>query len=229
MTPVHPKALELIRGISAVQKLEKVAAQYPDDAEVQEKVAAVRARITDEIFGHLKESSFGSAIKSSLGNVGKGLGWGLGIGGGVAAPLALGGAALARYGRSQSEQTAENVGEIVRNKLLTGALGLAGIGLGTYGVSKLLGGAAGSPIDNYISQPRTPAASQAPPISKWGSAENEEDRVNEAIEKLAAVGVVDALLDSLPASLDEGAQKLAAEVRAMNRHYGVYVLSELCR
>jgi ABC-type histidine transport system ATPase subunit len=63
---------------------------------------------------------------------------------------------------------------------------------------------------------------------KWGSAD-EQARVEEAVEKLAAVGVVENLLDTLPATLSEAAQKTAAEVRSLNRQYGTYVLSELCR
>ena len=99
MFSVHPRTFDLVRGISAVRKLEKLAGQYPDDAEVQEKTAAVRARLNNEIFEFAKEANwatqairaaekggraaassgapgFWGALKSGLG---KGLGTGTGF------------------------------------------------------------------------------------------------------------------------------------------------------
>jgi hypothetical protein len=57
----------------------------------------------------------------------------------------------------------------------------------------------------------------------------EDARLEEAVEKLAAVGTIEGMLNTLPSDTSAEAQKLAGEVRALNRAYGVHVLNELLK
>jgi hypothetical protein len=53
------------------------------------------------------------------------------------------------------------------------------------------------------------------------------DVLKEAVEKMATVGAIEGLLSVVPMSASEDTLKLAAELRAMNRHYGARILGEL--
>lgn len=63
-------------------------------------------------------------------------------------------------------------------------------------------------------------------LASKGSVEPEE-RLEEAAHKMATVGAVEGILNTLPGGLSEDAIKLAAEIRALNRAYGVKILGEL--
>ena len=97
---------------------------------------------------------------------------------------------------------ADETSSLLQNRLLQTALALAGVGAGLYGLNKLT--------------TDTPKMASA-----------DEDLLNEASEKLAAVGMLDELLNDLPKSLSEDTLKLAQEIRASNRGYGIHLLSEL--
>jgi hypothetical protein len=66
-------------------------------------------------------------------------------------------------------------------------------------------------------------------LSKLSSYEPIEDsaRLKDGIAKLATVGAIEGLLSLVPNTLSEDATKLAAELRALNRHYGAKLLHEL--
>lgn len=51
--------------------------------------------------------------------------------------------------------------------------------------------------------------------------------LREALQKIATVGAIEGLLNLVPATVSEGTVKLAAELRAINRHYGAKLLFEL--
>jgi hypothetical protein len=61
------------------------------------------------------------------------------------------------------------------------------------------------------------------------TAGDETARLEEAVEKLAAVGTIEGMLNALPPNTSADVQKLAVEVRALNRAYGVHVLNELLK
>ena len=51
--------------------------------------------------------------------------------------------------------------------------------------------------------------------------------LQEALQKIATVGAIEGLLNLVPPTISEDAVKLAAELRAINRHYGAKLLHEL--
>lgn len=122
-----------------------------------------------------------------------------------AAPLAgvgLVGHSLLSKARDDAKETAADI----RNKVLQTGLGLAGIGAGMYGLHRLAEG------------PRSG--------HKKESADHEET-VRELVEKLATVGEIEDRLGSLDIDkLSPEAQKLAYELRILNRGYGVQLLHE---
>jgi len=97
---------------------------------------------------------------------------------------------------------ADETSDVLQNRILQTALALAGIGAGLYGLNKL--------------------TSQQPKM-----AADDNALLDEANEKLATVGMIDELLSALPEDVSEDATKLASEIRALNRSYGVHLLSEL--
>jgi hypothetical protein len=97
---------------------------------------------------------------------------------------------------------ADETSDLLQNRILQTALALAGVGAGLYGMHKL--------------------TSDSPKM-----AADDQELLEEANEKLATVGLLDELLGSVPTGLSEEATKLAAEIRALNRGYGVHLLDEL--
>ena len=123
---------------------------------------------------------------------------GAAYGAGVVLPVALGGSYL--LGRA-GDETRESVADM-RNKALQTALGVGAVGAGLYGLHHL-----------------------ANRGEKQASFQEEE--VMELTEKLAAVGMIEEMLDGVETEkLSDDAQKLAAEIRAINRGYGVQLLHE---
>lgn len=51
--------------------------------------------------------------------------------------------------------------------------------------------------------------------------------LSDAVTKLATVGAIEGMLNLLPNTLSPETQKLAMEIRALNRGYGVQILSDL--
>lgn len=216
MFPVHPRLVDIQRGVRTAKRLEKIAAHYADDPEVIEKLANAKVRVEAEVFGLIKQAAGGMVRRFFSSAPGKAFGKSLGIGAGLAVPTALTGAYLLGKGREEAERTAE----AVRNKVLQGALGVAGIGLGSYGLGRALGAPA-NPME-WLQQPTAAAG-------KTASAKdaNDKERLAEAVEKLATVGALESMLDLLPDTLDAETTKLAAEIRVLNRSYGIHILHEL--
>lgn len=93
--------------------------------------------------------------------------------------------------------------EQARNRALETAGGIAALGGTMYG------------LHHMMNRNKTASA-------------DEEAQVDAAIEKLASIGYLDELLaEAISASTDEEQKKLAAEVRCMNREYGVEILGNL--
>lgn len=123
------------------------------------------------------------------------------IGTGLMAPVAM----TARYAINKARETAEKTTEDVRNKLLQTALGIGVIGGGIYGLKKLLSGDDDSPK----------------------TAEDESHILDDAMSKLATVVAIECMLDSVQDTVSEETQKLAAELHALNRGYGMQILYAL--
>lgn len=217
MYPIDPRLPAIHESILASKRLEKLAEIYADDAEVLEKIAEAKVRVDDEIFSMAKEAGVGwEAAKQYFRSGGagktalKGLIGGAGVGLGLGVPAYMVGSGLLRRGREETEATAADI----RNKVLQTALGVGGIGAGLYGLHKLVGGKAPGGKDG--------ASGVLGLLPKFGS--DEEARVEETLEKLAAVGTIEGMLDLLPDTLDEETQKLASEIRMLNRSYGVHLL-----
>lgn len=210
MFPIHPNVPNIHRSVRTSKRLAKLAKAYADDQEVLEKIAQAKIRVDDEIFEMIKHASKAGWLSRFFASKPGALAAKTTA---VAAPVAglgyLTGSSLLSKGRETAEQTAE----AVRNKVLQGALGVAGIGLGTYGLGRLMG-APESPMD-WLKSP------------KQASTVDSESRIKEAIEKLATVGAVEGMLDMLPEKLDNETTKLATEIRLMNREYGIHILNEL--
>jgi len=51
--------------------------------------------------------------------------------------------------------------------------------------------------------------------------------LRDAISKMATVGAIEGMLNQLPGNVSEETQKLAMEIRALNRGYGVTILNDL--
>jgi hypothetical protein len=51
--------------------------------------------------------------------------------------------------------------------------------------------------------------------------------LEDAISKMATVGAIEGMLNQLPSNVSEETQKLAMEIRALNRGYGVTILNDL--
>lgn len=66
-------------------------------------------------------------------------------------------------------------------------------------------------------------------LHKFGLAVSEEAdaQLQKAAEKLATVGVIEEILNMLPQTLSPEAEKLAAELRVVNRSYGVAIMNDL--
>lgn len=60
-----------------------------------------------------------------------------------------------------------------------------------------------------------------------GSVAQEEPVLKEAVEKLATVGAIDRMLSILPQNMSPAAEKLAMELRVVNRSYGVAIMRDL--
>ena len=96
----------------------------------------------------------------------------------------------------------EDTGDELRNRVIQTALALAGVGAGLYGLHRMT------------------------TDEKAASADHQEI-MDEAVTKLATVGVIEGILDLLPDTLSDDAQKLATEIRILNRGYGTQLLREL--
>jgi len=190
--------VRILRSVNTSKQLEKIASDFQDDPEVFEKASAVKILVDAEIFGMIKQAGIASTLgRKALTGAAYGVGAGL--------PVALGGSYL--LGRA-GEETRETTGDI-RNKVLQTALGVGGIGAGLYGLHRLMGG---EPVSLRSGEKK---------------ASFQEDEVTELAEKLAAVGLIEEMLDRVDTEkLSEDAQKLATEIRVINRGYGVQLLHE---
>jgi len=212
---------EIHRSVLASKRLEKLAQLYENDTEVIEKIAEAKIRVDNEIFEMTKKAGAGweatkRFFKSRTGLPGvaqKSLVGGAAAGVGLGLPTYMVGSGLLEKGREQTEATAADI----RNKVLQTALGVGGIGAGMYGLSKLMG------------KDQAPGASQGGGLMgllpKFGSDENAF--VEETLEKLAAIGTIEGMLDSLPENVDDETKKLAMEIRMLNHSYGVHLLHGL--
>lgn len=218
MYPVDPKLAAIHESILASKRLEKLAQAYADDTEVLEKIAEAKVRVDDEIFEMAKEASpKWQALKQMFSASGpkgalmKGLAGGAGVGVGLGVPAYL----VSRGAAKDWQESAEETARSVRNRVLEGALGVGALGAGMYGLHKLMGG----------KSPAADGKGLMGMLPKMGS--DEKARVEETLEKLATVGTIESMLDMLPTTLDGETQKLAAELRVLNRSYGVHLLHEL--
>jgi len=178
--------------------LEKIAESK--DPALREEATLVKIAVDAEIF---------ALIKTAMNPWAKKVLTGMAVGGGAAVPAGLAGTALLHSAEEKAKRTTSDV----RNKVLQTALGLAGVGTGLYGLHRLAGGeSVGGLIDKIKGQ-------------KSASADNTLPA--DAIEKLATVGVIEALLDEVPASVSDETKKLAAEIRVLNRGYGIKLLYEI--
>lgn len=202
--PLFPRTNEVLRGVRASKQLEKLGEIYADDGEVIEKIATIKAQVDNEIFGLVKEAAGFFARHAPT--LGKSLLWGTG--------LALPGTAAGAYLLHRGTEEGKELSADIRNKVLQGALGLTGLGAGLYGLHRLVGG---RPLDvNKAVQGLLP---------KQASVEQLDE---EEYTKLATVGAIEVLLDDLETKGDTETKKLAAEVRILNRCYGIQLLHELC-
>lgn len=189
-----------MKSVDTSNNLEKIACAFKDDKEVFEKASAAKILVDAEVFALVKKAG----LASELGR--KAL-TGAAYGAGAAVPAALGGAYLLDRAGDETKETTEDI----RNKVLQTALGLSGIGAGMYGLHRLTGGG---------------------PLLQAGmrgekQASSDTGRVEELVEKLATVGMVDDMLNQInTSSISEDAKKLAAELKIINRGYGVQLLYE---
>jgi hypothetical protein len=186
--------------------MEKIAVASQDDPELATGALMNKLAADADIFGMIKESAgwMGRAFQHPLG---KALAWGVGLG----VPAAGAGGLLLAKAREDAEAATADI----RNKILQSALGVAGIGAGLYGLHRLTGG---KPLSLDL------GGEQEPPKQ---ASTNEDALSEDALQKLATVGAIEALLDDVLPSLEGEAQKLATEVQALNRGYGVELLYEL--
>jgi hypothetical protein len=68
-------------------------------------------------------------------------------------------------------------------------------------------------------------------MEKMAAHESVEDNevLQEAMQKLATVGAIEGLLDTLPGTMSGEAAKLANELRVVNRSYGTQILGEVIK
>jgi len=164
---------------------------------LREKAIMVKIAVDAEIFDFIK-IAMNPWVKKIL--------TGLAVGGGAAVPTGMAGSLLL----SQAEEKAKRTTADIRNKVLQSALGVAGIGAGLYGLHRLSGG---EPVDvNEL-------------IGKKAS--DSKSLPDDAIEKLATIGMIDALLDEVPENVSNDTKKLASEIKILNRGYGIRLLYEL--
>lgn len=110
----------------------------------------------------------------------------------------------------RTKMKADEIARDTRNKILQAALGAGAVGGGLYGLHKLL-------------ESREPSKTAS--VSKI--AEDETHVLDDAMAKLATVAAIECLLDNIPETVPENTQKLAAELRALNRGYGMRILYSL--
>ena len=213
---LHPRLVEVYRSVSTSTQLEKIAES--NDPAVREKAIQVKIAVDAEIFDF---------IKTALNPWAKKVLTGMAVGGGASVPAGLTGAALLHGAEEKAKRTATDI----RNKVLQTALGLAGIGGGLYGLHRLSGGAPlGELIDKVKGQgavPEQPSMQEQSMVPDQKQASDDSALLNDVIEKLATVGIIDALLDEVPDSVSDETKKLAAEIKILNRGYGVNLLYEI--
>ena len=198
LLPLSIKLGRLNTLVETSHQLEKVAHDYQNDTENASQALTLKMELDNLVFDFAKAAGAGSFIR----DVGKSpLGWGVGVG----VPLTLGGSHLINKFYDRGEEATSDI----RNKILQTALGTAAIGGGLYGLHRLTGG---GPLGGNPPETKQAALDQLPA---------------EIIEKLATVGLIDALLDQLPKTLPADEVKLAAEIRALNRGYGITLLYEI--
>ena len=195
--------IKIARSVDTSKRMEKLAEDFKDYPEIFEKASALKIAVDAEVFELIKESGMASELgRKAL--------TGAAYGAGAAVPAALGGSYLLGRASDETKETTEDI----RNKILQTALGVGGIGAGMYGLHRLTGG---GPLN---------LGGNAPQVGEK-RASYEEDHAKELVEKLATVGIVDEMLGNVDTTtLSEDAQKLAAEIRIMNRGYGVQLLYE---
>lgn len=200
--------IRILRSVNTSKQLEKIASDFQDDPEIFEKAATVKIMVDAEIFSMIKKAGV-------MGELGRKALTGAAYGTGAALPVALGGSYLLDRAGDETKETTEDI----RNKVLQAALGVGGIGAGLYGLHRLVGG---DPVDiNQIGNALQGRKKQAA---------HDANDAEELVEKLAAVGMIEEMLDRVNVeNLSSDAQKLAAEIRIINRGYGVQLLHEASR
>lgn len=198
--------LKVFHGVGTSKRLEKIAKDFKDDQEIFEKASALKIMVDAEVFDVVKNAGLAGTLGRKALTAGA-------YGAGAALPVALGGGYLLDKAGDETRETTEDV----RNKVLQTALGIGGIGAGLYGLHRLTGGA---PIGGRSGEGISPESDEK-------HAAYNENHVGELVEKLATVGMIDEMLDKVDTSnLSKDAQKLATEIRIMNRSYGVQLLYE---
>ena len=175
--------VDVYRAVRTSKTLEKLAER--STGKVRDTVLRTKIAVDEDIFAHIKLAMNPLAGKLLRGAL---------IASAAAVPLGAAGYAIMNK--------ADETSNVLQNRILQTALGLAGVGAGLYGLHRLTAGS-----------PKTAA--------------DDQTLLDEAHEKLATVGMVDELLADLPDDLSEDANKLAFEIRTLNRGYGVHLLNEL--
>lgn len=212
--PLYSRMPDVVRSVYLSTNLEKMACENPTDAELCRAAWVAKIAVDNEIFAHARNFADKleknanptiEAMKGGLPMAGENLLKGLGYGAGIGIPLAGAGAYIAHRGRAESEEAAKNL----RNQVLMTALGLGGIGLGAYGLKRMM-------------DPSEPAAAGVPK-----QASDEQSDSAELLEKLSAVGSLDEMLDQVDfEKLSEAAKHEFLQTRVLNRGYGVRLLYE---
>lgn len=212
--PLYPRMPDVVRSVFLSTNLEKIACENVNDPELCKVALEAKILVDAEVFGHARtfaqnleknaDAATSAALKAVLPDATTGALRGLGYGVGIGAPIAGAGAYIAHRGRVESEAATQNL----KKQVLMTALGLSGIGLGTYGLKRLMD-----------------KSSSAQDMTKRAGVEKAESQ--ELIEKLSAIGALEDVFDQIDLTkLSEEAQVEYLQTRALNRGYGVRLLYE---
>ena len=191
--------------MSSLELLDAVAESVRASANLEKLASVTNDKGAREELNTLKIAVDAEVFKLASLGLGRKALTGLAYGAGAAAPAVAGGAYLLHRG---SEEAAHATAD-VRNKVLQSALGLAGIGAGAYGLQRA------------FAPPEKRAALSAD--------QNKADKAakEELVEKLATVATIEDDLSRVNiAKLSKEAQDLSAQLRIVNRAYGVKLLQE---
>lgn len=238
---LHPQIMQVYHSVSASMKLQKLASLYPDNDDLQEKIGQLRDAVEEELFSLTKTAGISTLLRNAGTGVGKWYGRRNPLTQSAllaAGPTAIVGGTGYGVGSSLLDQAHEQAKDLtadIRNKVLQGAAGAAGIGLGAYGLHQLMSGddKKEEQVEDESKQEGSSPLGFLPGIfgkksSAVKTAAEERETVSDAIEKLATVGAIEAVLDQEIENGDEERSKTAEELRRINRGYGVRILFDLC-